>query len=242
MILLLTSDLNGNRHWYEWLVRQSYRIDAICIAGDLTNPFHGEIQAQREMVEFAAWRIGGQRVDLFACEGDQDLWGSRWFWLKSLAGTRRLGDVTVTSVPWKCADPAWFDTPSRWRRETANSWLVLEHEPPRDTAVGAGAITRLLEDSPAMDFAPDFVLSGHMRFAPWLPGGSWWDRRGRTFVFNAGFDPDGAFPCHILLDTVKREAIWKHLHGHERIRLDSFSGPFGERSTNGGREPVALHH
>jgi len=226
MTLLLTSDLNGKYHWYEWLVRNAHRVDAICVAGDLTDPFRGEIRAQRELAELAAWRLGGSRADFFACEGDQDLWGSRWFWLKSLAGTRRAGKVTVTCVPWKCEDPAWFENPSRWSREAANCWIVLQHEPPSGTTVGAGAAAELLGDSLAMKFAPDFLLAGHMRCAPWLADGSWWDRRGRTFVFNAGFDPASAFPCHILLDTVRREAIWRHARGHERIRLDAFSAPF----------------
>jgi hypothetical protein len=226
MTLLLTSDLNGQFRWYEWLAGAANRVDAICVAGDLINPFRGEIRSQREMAEFAAWRLGGSRVGFFACEGDQDLWGSRWHWLKSLAGTRRNGEVAVTSVPWKCEDPAWFENPRRWSKEASGCWLVLEHEPPPGTAVAAGAATELLEDSLAMKFAPDFLLSGHMRCAPWLREGSWWDRRGRTFVFNAGFDPESAFPCHILLDTARREAIWKHADGYERIRLDAFSSPF----------------
>jgi len=233
MTLLLTSDLNGHPRWYEWLVGAASRVDAICVAGDLINPMAGDLRSQREMAEFAAWKIGASRVAFFACEGDQDLWGSRWYWLKSLSGTRRHGEVAVTSVPWKCEDPALFENPARWTRETGGCWLVLEHEPLPGAAVAAGAATELLDDSLAMKYAPDFLLSGHMRRAPWQERGSWWDRRGRTFLFNAGFDPDSPFPCHILLDTTRRQAIWQHARGYERIRLDAFTSPFPV-----GRPPV----
>lgn len=223
MTLLLTSDLNGNHHWYDWLVHNADRVDAICVAGDLTDPLGGELQTQRNMAEQAAWRIDGGRAGFFACEGDQDLWGSGWSWLKTLSGTRRKREVAVTSVPWKCQNPTIFDNPHRRVKESGNCWLVLDHEPPAGTAVATGMATGLLGDSLAMPYAPDFILAGHMRSAPWLAGGSWWDRRGKTFLFNAGFDPTGSFPCHILLDTAKREAFWITPAGHERIHLDTFS-------------------
>ncbi len=177
MTLLLTSDLNGQNHWYEWLVNSAKHVDAICVAGDLVNPFRGEINTQREMVEFMAWQLGGNRIGLFACEGDQDLWGARWHWLKSQTGTRRLGNVTVTSVPWKSKNQSWLDQPWQWSRESGGCWLVLAHQPPPHTAVAVGPATELLGDSIGMNFSPNFVVSGHMRHAPWLPNGSWWDYR-----------------------------------------------------------------
>lgn len=223
MTLLLTSDLNGNHHWYDWLVQNSNRVDAICIAGDLTDPLCGKLQSQRDMAESAAWRLDGGRSGFFACEGDQDLWGSKWAWLQTLPGTRHTGEVVVTSVPWKCQNPNFFDAPCQRVKEAGDCWLVLEHEPPAGSAVGMGTATRLLDDSLAIQYAPDFILAGHMRHAPWLAGGSWWDRLGGTFIFNAGFDPAGNFPCHILLDTARREAFWITPSGHERIQLDAFS-------------------
>src|SRR5690606_38734957 len=135
------------------------------------------------------------------------------------------GTIAVTSIPWKSKDQIWFEKPSRWRQESEN-WLILTHEPPRGTAVSRGTGLELLGNSLAMNVMPDFLLSGHMRNAPWLAGGSWWDRRGQTFVFNAGFDPLGEFPCHILLDTTRREATWKHPGGHEHIQLDAFTSLF----------------
>jgi len=226
MTLLLTSDLLGKKHWYEWLVRCAPRVDAICVAGDLVDPFLGDIDAQREAAEFAAWRVGRDQVGFFASEGDQDLLGARWYWLKSHSGTRCHGDVAITALPWKSQHAHWFEKPDRWRRQTGCAWLVIEHEPPAGAAVGAGPGASLQEHSPALSYQPDFLLTGHMRGAPWEPGGCWWDRRDRTVIFNAGSDPDGEFPCHILLNTTKREAVWRHAHGHECIRLDAFARPF----------------
>ncbi len=231
MTLLLTSDLLGKPHWYEWLVRNAPRVDAICLAGDLVNPWQGDIEAQREAVEFAAWRIGRARVGLFASEGEQDLPGRRWYWLKSHSGTRCHGNLSITALPWRSQNKLWFEETDRWRRQAGCAWLVIEHEPPAGSAVGAGPGANLQESSTALSYQPDFLLTGHMRSAPWEPGGCWWDRRGDTVIFNAGFNPDGEFPCHILLNITKREAVWCNPRGHECIRLDAFSGPFPSTQT-----------
>ncbi|PTX93688.1 hypothetical protein DB345_19040 [Spartobacteria bacterium LR76] len=225
MTLLLTSDLLGKQHWYEWLVRCAPRVDAICVAGDLVDPWLGDIDAQRDAAEFAAWRIGRQRTGFYACEGDQDLLGPRWHWLKSQSGTRCHGEVAITSLPWRSQNKRWLEQPDCWRRETGSAWLVVGHEPPAGNAVGAGPGAVLQESSAALSCQPDFLLTGHMRSAPWESDGCWWSQSGGTVVFNAGYDPDGDFPCHILLNAAKREAVWRHPRGHDCIRLDAFSRP-----------------
>ena len=116
-----------------------------------------------------------------------------------------------------------METPRLWARSSPASWIVLEHEPPPGTAVAAGRIANILDDSMALAYEPDYVVSGHMRSAPWFPGGSWWDKRGDTLLFNPGYDPDCPFPCHILLDTSRRTAIWQHSDGFERIDLNTLS-------------------
>lgn len=145
------------------------------------DPFLGDIDAQSEATEFASWHIGHKRVGFYACEGEQDLLSARWYWLKSLSGTRCHGDVTITASRWRSQNIYWFEKPGRWRdlRSARDSERVCRRVPRR------------------------FFR-----------------------VFNAGFDPDGEFPCQILLNTAKHEAVWRHPYGHECIRPDPFSRPF----------------
>ena len=43
------------------------------------------------------------------------------------------------------------------------------------------------------------VISGHVHQSPFIPDGSWFDRLGATWVFNAGLQP-GRPPVYIVLD------------------------------------------
>ena len=49
-------------------------------------------------------------------------------------------------------------------------------------------------------YKPDIVLSGHIHQSPFQKGGSWVDRIGNTWVFNAGRQI-GPCPTHIVFDT-----------------------------------------
>ncbi|MGH6738779.1 MAG: metallophosphoesterase family protein, partial [Bradyrhizobium sp.] len=68
-------------------------------------------------------------------------------------------------------------------------------------------------------YRPDIVLSGHVHQSPFIPDGSWVDRIGPTWVFNAGQQP-GALPTHIVIDTDAGEAMWFSAVSHQFVRLD----------------------
>ena len=76
---------------------------------------------------------------------------------------------------------------------------------------------------------PDFVLCGHIHQSPFRNGGSWVDRIGDTWVFNAGRQI-GPVPAHVVLDTDAGEAVWNSLAGSERAGLDR---PMAEREPLG---------
>ena len=52
-------------------------------------------------------------------------------------------------------------------------------------------------------YRPDIVLSGHVHQSPFVKDGSWVDRIGETWVFNAG-QQFGAPPTHVIIDTDER--------------------------------------
>jgi len=69
------------------------------------------------------------------------------------------------------------------------------------------------------EYRPDVVLSGHVHQSPFRRGGSWIDRIGDTWVFNAGREmaPE---PAHVVFDTAARTAVWSSTSGEQVVRLD----------------------
>jgi hypothetical protein len=51
------------------------------------------------------------------------------------------------------------------------------------------------------------VFCGHVHQSPFVKDGSWVDRIGNTWVFNAG-QHFGAPPTHIIINTDAGEALW----------------------------------
>jgi hypothetical protein len=49
--------------------------------------------------------------------------------------------------------------------------------------------------------------------------GSWVDRIGKTWVFNAGHQ-FGAPPAHVAIETAVGEAVWMSAAGIQSVRLD----------------------
>ena len=62
------------------------------------------------------------------------------------------------------------------------------------------------------------MLCGHIHQAPWIAGGTWHARLGRTRVFNAG-KQIGKVPAHITLDTDAMTAAWFGVFESETISL-----------------------
>lgn len=56
-------------------------------------------------------------------------------------------------------------------------------------------------------YQPDVVLSGHVHQSPFTSKGSWADRIGRTWIFNAGHQI-GPLPSHVVVDLAAPDAYW----------------------------------
>jgi Icc-related predicted phosphoesterase len=66
--------------------------------------------------------------------------------------------------------------------------------------------------------APTAVLCGHIHEAPFRRGGSWIDRAGDTWLFNAGRQI-GDVPARIEIDFARGHARWISLAGIEERGL-----------------------
>jgi hypothetical protein len=60
--------------------------------------------------------------------------------------------------------------------------------------------------------------------SPFKPEGSWADRIGSTWVFNAGRQI-GPVPCHVAIDLGEGTASWRSLMGSESLHLASAQAP-----------------
>jgi len=78
------------------------------------------------------------------------------------------------------------------------------------------------------DYRPDVVLTGHVHQAAFIEDGSWADRIGGTWVFNAGHQI-GRVPARIELDLGDGDgtgsARWVSMMGDEHCRLDDDTAP-----------------
>jgi hypothetical protein len=101
-------------------------------------------------------------------------------------------------------------------------WIWIHHAPPdkSPTSWGGGRHFGDVELREWIEqYAPDIVLSGHVHQSPFVTDGSWVDRIGPTWVFNAG-QQFGAPPAHIVIDTDAGEALWFSSAGRQFVRLD----------------------
>jgi hypothetical protein len=87
-----------------------------------------------------------------------------------------------------------------------------------------GSLPSGCPDAPLLEWItqhkPDMVFSGHVHQSPFVNNGSWADRIGATWIFNAGHQY-GAPPAYIVLDTTVGEAVWISAMGVQTVRLDA---------------------
>ena len=236
MRLLLTSDLHYKLRQYDWLLKVAPEYDVVVVAGDHVDAF-GAVPSEVQIAALSA-TLGAlaQRSRLLVCSGNHDLdarsaegeMTARW-----LDGARggfavdgdsvTVGNTRFTLCPWwdgphaRARVELQLDEQSRHREDR---WIWVYHAPPEGPlswngkrhfgdAVLAGLIAR---------HAPTAVLCGHIHEAPFKAGGSWVDRVGDTWVFNAGRQI-GDVPARIEIDFRELTARWVSIAGIEERSL-----------------------
>jgi Icc-related predicted phosphoesterase len=105
--------------------------------------------------------------------------------------------------------------------ERKGRWIWVHHAPPDASPISWGG-ARSFGDAELSawiaKYAPDIVFSGHVHQSPFIRDGSWVDRIGSTWVFNAGHQ-FGAPPAFIIVDTDAVEAVWFSAAGRQFVRL-----------------------
>jgi Icc-related predicted phosphoesterase len=237
MRLLLTSDLHYKLRQYDWLIGAAERFDAVVIAGDHIDTFlgvPGEVQIAALSASLAAL---ARKTRLLVCSGNHDLNARNAAgekaadWLDAVRGpalavdgdTTLIGDTLFTVCPWWDGPHARAGVEQMLQEASLRRqgrWVWVYHAPPDGPLSWTGkrhfadaALAPLIERH-----SPTAVLCGHIHEAPFRNGGSWADRKGDTWLFNAG-NQIGEVPCRVEIDFDEQVARWYSIEGMEEKAL-----------------------
>jgi Icc-related predicted phosphoesterase len=235
--VLLVSDLHFDLRKLDWVLAQTADHDAIVIAGDLLDiassvPLDAQITVALTYLE----RLGA-RVPTIVCSGNHDLdhrndageKATRWLAEASAPGVHVDGD-SFDLDGWRMTACGWWEGPSTLGalesqlaeagRSRPGRWLWVFHGPPEGPLSWTGSrhygdpeLPRLLDTH-----RPDLVLCGHIHEAPFTSEGAWVERRGGTWLFNAGFQR-GKVPAFVEIDLATQMAFWRSNEGMGTVDL-----------------------
>lgn len=237
MRILLTSDLHYKLRQYDWVIGAAAAFDAVVIAGDHIDtflPVPSDVQIAALSASFTAI---AQKSRLLVCSGNHDLnarngEGEKTAdWLDAVRSsalavdgdTVGVGDTLFTVCPWwdgphaRAGIEQMLESASQQRR---GRWVWVYHAPPEGALswtgkrhYGDALLPELIKR-----YSPTAVLCGHIHEAPFRIGGSWIDRIGETWLFNAG-GQIGDVPARIEIDFTQQAARWISLAGIEQKAL-----------------------
>jgi Icc-related predicted phosphoesterase len=244
MRILHVSDLHYSLPQFDWVVGAASEFELLALAGDYLK-VGSVVPLEDQSVTILEYLSSLQRVTPIAvCSGNHDLTGPdaggerSALWLSEAkavgihtdGNSEVIGDTLVTICPWwdgpigRAALVEQFIADAT--RRTAR-WVWVYHWPPRGSPTswtgrrdhGDRDLRGWIEE-----YRPDVVLTGHIHEAPFKPDGSWADRIGDTWVFNAGHQI-GPVPAHIELDFTENTAKWESLLGTEEFDLSLAVAP-----------------
>jgi len=239
MKILLLADLHYDLKKFDWVAHLASHFDVVVIAGDhLDLSSIVDRPAQAVVVQKYFRRIQ-QQTELLVCSGNHDLDSrdangelvAKWLTRAKAVGIPADGD-SVLHDDTLFSPCAWWDGDNARARigeqlasdaaRAPSRWIWIYHAPPSESPTSWGG-RRSYGDQALHDwierYQPYAVFCGHVHQSPFVSGGSWADRIGDTWVFNAGHQI-GPMPAHIIVDTDGVAAYWLSLAGGETVQLD----------------------
>jgi len=225
--LLAVTDLHYRLPLLDWLLATGAEADVVTISGDLLDiatpvPY----EAQAVVVSSYLERLA-RVTTVLVSSGNHDLDGPGPTGEQSASWLQRVADVGVVcdgrSVDVdgiRMTVAPWWDGPLT-RAQVADQlsqaaigrpdrWLWVYHSPPAGTRLCFDGRRSFPDEALAEwvdEHQPDVVLCGHIHQAPWVDGGGWYDRLGRTLVINPG-KQIGKVPPHVWIDTDSTSVSW----------------------------------
>jgi len=242
--ILLVSDLHYTLPQLDWVVRSAPLFDLVVLAGDqldISSTVSLDAQSIVILRYLALLQAAGKVV---IGSGNHDLTGpdaqgeQSALWLAEARATGvptdgdslTIGDTLVTICPWwdgpagRTALEAQLAADARRR---PRRWVWVYHWPPLGSPT-CWTGKRHYGDADVGGWIaahqPDLVLTGHVHESPFKPEGSWADRIGATWVFNAGRQI-GPVPCHVEIDLAQGTAAWRSMMGTESLSLAADRAP-----------------
>ncbi len=238
MRILHVSDLHYSLPQFDWVVDVAPGFDLLALVGDhlkVGSVVPLATQCETILEYFSSLHSLGL---VAVCSGNHDLTGldaageqsALWLGEAEAQGistdgrSELVGTTLVTICPWWDGPIGRAELVTRLTADAARRparWIWVYHWPPR------GSLTSWTGRRDYGDrdlrgwidqFAPDVVLTGHIHQAPFTRDGSWADRIGDTWIFNAGHQI-GPVPAHIELDLAENTAKWVSLLGNEEFDL-----------------------
>ena len=227
MRCLVVADLHYSLPQFDWLLSAAPQFDLVIFAGDALDI--------GSMVDFRAQILVVQKylaklseiTRVILCSGNHDLDErnpegekfARWVGEARQLGIVCDGDDLVIDDTLFTVCP-WWDGPLLRQRieqqldaaasRRLGKWIWVHHAPPANSPTSWGG-KRYFGDVELVQwierYQPDMVISGHVHQSPFIPDGSWFDRLGASWVFNAGLE-FGRPPVHIVLDLDAGAAFW----------------------------------
>jgi Icc-related predicted phosphoesterase len=245
MRILLVSDLHYSLPQLDWVVGAAGDFDLVVLAGDSLN-IRSAVPLEAQSVVILRYLSMLQAVTHVAVSsGNHDLTGpdvngeQSALWLAEARALRvptdgdtiEVDDTLVSICPWwdgpKGRTVLEMQFESDAARQQDNQWVWVYHWPP----LGSPTCWTGRKNYGDADLAgwiarhqPDVVLTGHVHEAPFKPDGSWVDRVGDTWIFNAG-NQIGPQPARVELDLAKGLARWVSMLGVEEVDLGDPRAP-----------------
>ena len=240
MRCLIVADLHYSLPQFDWLLSAASQFDLVIFAGDALDIGSAvDFRAQIVVVKKYLTRLAGL-TRVLLCSGNHDLDErnsegekiARWIGDVRALGiacdgdSLTIGDTLFTVCPWWDGPLVKQRIDDQLREAAAarlQRWIWVHHAPPANSPTSWGG-KRFFGDVELVQwiqsYQPSMVISGHVHQSPFIPDGSWFDRLGGTWVFNAGLQA-GRPPAHIVLDIDSNTAFWLPLGDEQYIDLNA---------------------
>lgn len=237
---LLVADLHYSLRQFDWTMAAAADLDVVVLAGDhldICGFVDGPTQIAVVLKYFR--RLATRARQAIVCSGNHDLDAStaggekyaawihkaRQMGIATDGDTCAFGEALVTVCPWWDGPETREAVAAALARDAVRRtgrWIWVYHAPPTGSPTSWGGTQDFGDPDLAgwiREYRPDVVLAGHIHSAPFDEAGSWVDRIGDTWVFNAGRE-SGPVPSHVIFDLVDGWAYWVSTERVEHVRLD----------------------
>lgn len=244
MRILVTADIHYSLKQFDWLYRVAGDFDLVILAGDHLDIASTVDERVQITVALKTLERLSKRTRVFASSGNHDLdrrnashekyagWINRLraIGIATDGDTVTMGDCVVSICPWWDGPVGKAQVSEQLERDAKlakDQWIWVYHAPPEGSPTSQ-ELNRSYGDQELLQWIeelhPDIVLCGHVHNAPFHKAGSWVDKIGSSWVFNAGRQI-GDIPAHIIFDTVQKSAVWFSMAGAEIADLENSEEP-----------------